>query len=482
MTHRGEETNAGSASLCPEQPQNDAALIVFTRGVAAQSVKSRMHPALSKGQRVMLHRAFLQDLATTCAQLDEHGIDIIVSSARDEAPTTLAIQNLAPDPFAKCNAHYMEQAPASFAGRMVDAFEQAFMLGYRRVVMVGSDCPELMAAQVERAFELLKSEQAVLGPATDGGFYLAGLSVPVPELFALQGYGTSHALSAVIAHAEYMGVGYATLGPLSDIDTLFDLQGLYARLAGAQNPPRSTWNMLTRLKDAGVPVAERSISVIVPVYNESAQVAEFSAQLRELEPFCELVLVDGGSTDGTRQALERDFPVLSSPKGRGTQLNRGAAASHGELLLFLHADSRLPQGALQEVRRVLASAPVGCFGIKFTSKAPAMLCCSVLSNFRAKYRHLPFGDQGFFMERSLFDEMGGFRELPLMEDYQFSLDLQKRGIRPALARKRILTSSRRYDGGLIKQLSTMVQMGSLRKMYRDGVDPAHLAELYRDVR
>lgn len=513
---QAQQENASAASVLARaclRPKSDAALIVFTRGAVAQSVKTRMAPALNKAQRVMLHRALLQDLATTCAELSEYGVDIIVSTALDDqgdkdfepgcapvfagqaidggvdscvqaAENTARPEESALDPFGKCGARYMGQVLASFAGRMVDAFERAFALGYNRVVMVGSDCPELSAVAMQQAFELLKSEQAVFGPATDGGFYLAGLSVPVPELFALKGYGTSHALGAVEERAQRLGIEFTHLPELSDIDTLFDLQGLYARLkqCHSQQRPRSTWNMLERLRAAGVPVDERPLSVIVPLYNEASQAPELIRQLRELEPYCELVLVDGGSTDGTRVQLEREFPVLSSPKGRGTQLNRGVAASHGELLLFLHADSRLPHGALQELRRVLATSSFGCFGIRFDTKAPAMLCCSFLSNFRAKYRRLPFGDQGFFMERSLFDELGGFREIPLMEDYQFSLDLREHGIKPALAHKRIRTSSRRYAGGLVKQLSTMVQMGRLRKMYRDGVDPVRLAALYCDIR
>ena len=515
MTQIQQETPpVASASSRPSSaPKNDAALIVFTRGAVAQSVKTRMAPALNKAQRVMLHRALLQDLATTCVELSECGIDIIVSAALDgqgdkdfeparasvvagyaavekSDPCLSAVKSVACledgalGPFSKCNARYMGQAPASFAGRMVDAFERALALGYRRVVMVGSDCPELTGDTVQQAFELLKCEQAVFGPATDGGFYLAGLSMPVPELFALKGYGTSHALDAVEARAQRLGIEFVRLPVLSDIDTLFDLQGLYARLRQCEGHrrPRSTWNILEHLRAAGVPVDERPLSVIVPLYNEVSQVPQLTRQLRALEPYCELVLVDGGSTDGTRALLEREFPVLNSPKGRGAQLNRGVAASHGELLLFLHADSCLPQGAIEELRRVLETSSFGCFGIRFDSKAPAMLCCSFLSNFRAKYRHLPFGDQGFFMERSLFDELGGFREISLMEDYQFSLDLRERGIKPVLARKRIRTSSRRYAGGLLKQLSTMVQMGRLRKMYRDGADPAQLAALYRDIR
>ena len=457
------------------QSNNNAALIVFTRGYTAMRVKTRMEPALTSSQCSEVHRAFLLDIATMCSNLSCKGVDIIISIASTDDGATRRV-------FSQSAVRFVEQAPGSFADRMTNAFTNTFAMGYKRVAIIGSDSPELTADCIMDVFERLKTKDAVFGPSTDGGFYLAGLSVAQPRLFGIDGYGTANAMSNLEKRARSMQLDYELLSPMNDMDTLFDLQCLYSRLRSSQEKPQATWGALMRLKDEGVPVAERSISVVVPVYNEEKQIPALIENLGGMKPYCELLFVDGGSTDSTVHLLSPEFKVLQSVKGRGKQLNCGARASHGELLLFLHADSRLPKGALAEVRRVLKTSSFGCFGIRFTSKRPAMICCSFLSNFRAKYRRTPFGDQGMFMERSLFNKLGGFKDLPLMEDYQMSLDLQELGVRPVLAHKRILTSSRRYDGSLFKQLGTMVHMGRLRKMYRDGKDPQYIASLYADIR
>ena len=111
-----------------------------------------------------------------------------------------------------------------------------------------------------------------------------------------------------------------------------------------------------------------------------------------------------------------------------------------------------------------------------------MRCCQALSNFRARHRKIMFGDQGIFINRELFTKLGGFRNIPVMEDYQLSLDLQERHIAYGMCRERILTSDRRFAGGMLHQLVVMRQMAKLRKRYRDGEDPEALARDYRDIR
>ena len=111
-----------------------------------------------------------------------------------------------------------------------------------------------------------------------------------------------------------------------------------------------------------------------------------------------------------------------------------------------------------------------------------MLTCRVISNHRIKDRKIMFGDQGIFVERELFFEAGMFPELPVMEDYQFSLTLKKMGIRLGMARRRIYTSDRRFPKGTIPKLKLMWKMNRLRKMYRDQVPAETIAKLYRDVR
>lgn len=228
---------------------------------------------------------------------------------------------------------------------------------------------------------------------------------------------------------------------------------------------------------------EAAISIIIPTLDEARVIAALLAQLEPLRNGCEIVFVDGGSSDGTRDAiLDAGFRLVDAPRGRGTQLNAGARASSGEILFFLHADSALPPDPLGEIRRAMRGHRVGCFGVRFEPSSLLMLCCRLLSNFRCYVRRIMFGDQGIFIDRDLFFEVGGFPDLPLMEDYQFSLDLRARGFRPAPTRRRIATSSRRYGTTPASRIKTMLLMGRLRQMYREGTPVEEIARIYGQAR
>lgn len=163
-------------------------------------------------------------------------------------------------------------------------------------------------------------------------------------------------------------------------------------------------------------------------------------------------------------------------------MNAGALASHGDVLFFLHCDSELPEHPLEQIREVMKDYQAGCFGIAFHSKNFFMFTCRVISNHRIKDRKVMFGDQGIFIERELFFEIGMFPEIPVMEDYQLSLTLKERGVKLGMTRKRIYTSDRRFPKGTIPKLKLMWKMNRLRKMYRDRVPIETISDLYRDVR
>lgn len=151
-------------------------------------------------------------------------------------------------------------------------------------------------------------------------------------------------------------------------------------------------------------------------------------------------------------------------------------------MLFLHCDSELPERPLAEIRRVMKDHAAGCFGIAFHSRNFFMWTCKVISNHRIKDRKVMFGDQGIFVDRDLFFEAGMFPELPIMEDYQFSLNLKEMGVKLGMAKRRIYTSDRRFPKGTISKLKVMWKMNRLRKMHRDGVDIHLISQMYKDIR
>lgn len=225
-----------------------------------------------------------------------------------------------------------------------------------------------------------------------------------------------------------------------------------------------------------------NISIIIPTYNEEKTIEKLMTTLEAVKGRCEILFVDGGSTDKTVELIGDRYPVLHSDKGRARQMNYGAKESTGDVLFFLHCDSELPKTALEEITEVMSKHKAGCFGIAFHSWHFFMLTCRIISNHRVFDRKVMFGDQGIFVERKLFFEAGMFPEIPIMEDYQFSLTLKEMKVKLGMTKHRIYTSDRRFRGNTVTKLKIMWKMNRLRAMYREGVPIEKIAELYKDVR
>ena len=227
------------------------------------------------------------------------------------------------------------------------------------------------------------------------------------------------------------------------------------------------------------------ITVIVPVLNELESLAELCNHLDE-GGFQQIVLVDGGSKDGSWQWLlghwhnGQEKLALQSPPGRATQMNLGAASAKGQVLIFLHADSKLPTDAKQQVSKILHGKwQWGRFNLCFDSTRQSMSVVAWFINQRSRLSGIATGDQAIFMRREAFNRIGGFDEIPLMEDIATSQQLKKLS-KPLCVNSVVTTSARRWERkGVIR---TIVLMWVFRLAYSVGVSPQRLAHYYGHVR
>lgn len=221
-----------------------------------------------------------------------------------------------------------------------------------------------------------------------------------------------------------------------------------------------------------------TLSIIMPMLNEANGIEEALATLAPLRARdAELIVVDGGSNDGTiARAAPLADQVLTAPRGRALQMNAGAAAARGDVLLFLHADTRLPENADAFISKGLAhnTHAWGRFDVRF-AEGTAMRVIGAMINLRSRLTGIATGDQAMFVTRAAFDQVGGFPPIALMEDVRLSKRL-KLVSHPLCIPTPVLPSARRWrDNGLLR---TVLLMWWLRLAHFLGRDPARLARTY----
>ena len=435
---------------CPQR------LIVMTRIPELGRAKTRLIPALGETGANAVHTALMQrTLATASNACVRFQADIEVRYSGPENKLD-SVPGRAPD------QHWRPQSDGHLGQRLIDAFQAAFSEGAERVLIIGTDCPQLTETHLAEAWQRLASSDVVLGPAADGGYYLLGLTQPQPELFQGIDWGTDSVLQATRERCRDIKLSASLLNTLSDVDEPEDLIVCRQYMADSCHSLPS--------------IQPGLISVVIPALNEAKRLPQTVEPI--LAAGCEVVLADGGSDDGGPELAEQlGCRVVRANRGRGRQLNAGAAFAHGEFLLFLHADTQLPETFVDDLRATLtADAIAGAYQLRLTHPATAFRWVEWGTNLRARTLQLPYGDQGLFLRAADFYRLGGFRNWPLMEDFELCQRLKKQG-RIRIAHSAVTTSARRWEQlGIIR--TTLINQWCILR-YLCGASPETLADFYR---
>lgn len=425
-------------------------LAVLTKFPVPGAVKTRLIPCLGAIGAATLHTRMIEHTLQSVARLAERlAVDLEVwvagSSARDFR-----------ERFGSQWAVRI-QPEGTFGDRLARAFD-SMLASSSAAVVVGTDCPRLSPAILGRSFECLQSHDLVLGPANDGGYYLIGLRRRVPALFDGIDWGTSSVLAQTLSRASRVGLSVALLEPLDDVDRPEDLTAWTGR--DKADP------------DLGPPP---ELSIVIPTLNESNWIARTIAAVRGER--VEVIVADGGSTDDTTRiaALSGARVVLAS-KGRGPQLNAGALMARSPRLLFLHADTSIPENFVELIRRCLDSPDVaiGAFRLVLDRSDALLKLIGLAVRVRCFLFRTPRGDQALFMRADTYKELGGFAPIPALEDVDIVQRAKRLG-RVVVLGEAAVTSARRWIGAGTVTTTLVNQICLLG--FSLGVSPARLAAM-----
>jgi rSAM/selenodomain-associated transferase 2/rSAM/selenodomain-associated transferase 1 len=448
----------------PEDSCADERLIIFSRYPVPGNTKTRLIPLLGAEAAADLHRRMteftlhkMRDLAIR----DSLGIEVYFAGGDASVMKEWLGDELV----------YRDQGNGDLGSRMLHAFRDAFQDGAERTVIIGTDCPALSSAIVQRAFTELGRHDLVLGPARDGGYYLIGAQRPLPELFSGVAWGTGEVLQTTLGIADRVGLSVALLDQLDDVDQPADLHVWENAMSGESASRCIQTNGESRV----------SVSVIIPTRNEEEHI-QATLDVAQAAEDVEIIVVDGGSSDHTVE-LAQDYGVntCESSGGRSGQMNAGAKRASGEILLFLHADTLLPVGWREQVIRALESPDVsgGAFRLRVGSDLLSLRIIEALANFRSSRLRLPYGDQAIFLRRDIFLKIGGFSNIPIMEDVELVHKLRKLGRLTTLSIP-VVTSDRRWRHYGVWKTTLLNQLLILGYMCRVPIDS--LARLYQKGR
>lgn len=445
-------------------------ICLFAKPPVPGRVKTRLIPVLGSDGAAELATAFLED---SWIALSEFPWAQLVLASTDE---TLQ------DPLGD-RAEVWLQGEGDLGARLERVLGRALQ-DHPFAIAVGADSPGLPHRFLDEARVALARVDAVIGPSDDGGFYLLGLRECPKGLLSGIPWSAPTTCLETIAKLQAAGLTVHILDNWFDVDTAEDLERLRALLGAKQIEAPNTKRSLEAHASNSSEDTPLRCSVIIPALNEREYLPQTLLALEKQEWIHEVIVADGGSTDGTREwlAAQTFARVVDAPAGKGNQLNAGAQAATGEVLLFLHADCQLPPEAGDSVASALRSqdAAGGCFEVRFTgNKSRSLKVVAAGINLRARLSAAATGDQGIFVRRETFERIGGCPDWPLFEDVEVVRRIKTIG-KFAVLRSKLEVSPRRHLArGVFR---TVLLIYALRVAYWLGVSPFTLKKWFDDAR
>jgi rSAM/selenodomain-associated transferase 2/rSAM/selenodomain-associated transferase 1 len=427
---------------------------IFAKAPVAGFAKTRLIPKLGAEGAAALQR-----------HLTEHAVRIAI--AADVGPVALwCMPDCAHPSFADLQRRYgialHAQVGADLGVRMARAVEATA----GPVLLMGTDCAVIAPAHLKRCADALAGADVAAVPVEDGGYYVLALRRPQPALFEGIAWSTSAVFAETQAKAAAAGLTLKAFDPLWDIDRPED----YERAVREGVLPAPA-------RDAGA----IDLSIVIPTLNAGASVAKTIASLGAADETMrvEIIVADGGSDDDTRaRAAAAGATVVMAPRGRGVQLAAGAKRASGRWLLFLHADTTLPPSWHSIIEAFMRgenhAQKAAYFRLAFDDASRGARRVAALANWRARALGLPYGDQGLLLSRATYDALGGYRDMPIMEDVDVVRRIGKARLVELPAA--VTTSAERYrrDGYLLRPMQNL----GLLALYYLGVSPRLLVRLY----
>jgi len=433
-------------------------LIIFTRYPKTGTTKTRLIPVLGAEGAANLQRKMTEHTlkqVKTVSTPDKVTVEVRYDGGNEDLMRR----------WLGSKFEYVLQGDGDLGYRMQRAFEDAFKSGAAAAVIIGTDIPDLAAVDIIKAFAALKQKKMVLGPAKDGGYYLIGLQKnaflqAVAELFSGIKWGEHDVLKKTLSISNRLGLSYFLLDEMDDVDRPEDI---------------FIWERFQVLGHRDV--IPDGISVIIPALNEADNIADTMANIGH-EKNREVIIVDGGSIDNTVSIAKKlGAKIIQSSPPRSRQMNQGANAASKDILLFLHADTLLPENFDRHVIGALVQPGVaaGSFELRVDSPVPSLRFIERIANWRSRCFKMPYGDQAIFMFSKVFHQMGGFPNISIMEDFELIRRLRKKGDVVTLPQP-VITSPRRWLNQGILKTTLINQLVVLS--YFMGISPSTISRLY----